>query len=70
MIVGIDAGNYEVKVISKKGADRFPSDNPFIQYKNAKEQTALLMTLVDSINSDDASFTARMVRSSAKGSAG
>ncbi len=26
MIVGIDAGNYEVKVISKKGADRFPSD--------------------------------------------
>ncbi len=39
-----------------------PSDNPFIQYKNAKEQTALLMTLVDSINSDDASFTARMGR--------
>jgi hypothetical protein len=35
-------------------------DNPFIKYKNAKEQTALLMTLVDSINSDDASFTARM----------
>lgn len=38
------------------------SSNPFIQYKNAKEQTALLMTLVDSINSDDANFTARMGR--------
>jgi len=38
------------------------SNNPFIQYKNAKEQTALLMTLVDSINSDDANFTARMGR--------
>ena len=38
------------------------SNNPFVQYKNAKEQTALLMTLVDSINSDDANFTARMGR--------
>jgi len=38
------------------------SNNPFIQYKNAKEQTALLMYLVDSINSDDANFTARMGR--------
>lgn len=38
------------------------SSNPFVQYKNAKEQTALLMTLVDSINSDDANFTARMGR--------
>ena len=38
------------------------SNNPFIQYKNAKEQTALLMTLIDSINSDDANFTARMGR--------
>lgn len=39
-----------------------PSDNPFIQYKNAKEQTALLMTLIDSINADDANFTAKMGR--------
>ena len=39
-----------------------PSTNPFIQYKNAKEQSALLMTLVDSINADDASFTAKMGR--------
>jgi len=38
------------------------SNNQFVQYKNAKEQTALLMTLVDSINSDDANFTARMGR--------
>ena len=38
------------------------SSNHFVQYKNAKEQTALLMTLVDSINSDDANFTARMGR--------
>ena len=39
-----------------------PSSDPFVQYKNAKEQTALLMTLVDSINADDANFTARMGR--------
>ncbi|MHB8124623.1 MAG: hypothetical protein ACYDEJ_03100 [Desulfitobacteriaceae bacterium] len=39
-----------------------PSTDHFIQYKNAKEQTALLMTLVDSINADDANFTARMGR--------
>jgi len=39
-----------------------PSKDPFVQYKNAKEQTALLMTLVDSINADDANFTARMGR--------
>jgi hypothetical protein len=38
------------------------SKDPFMQYKNAKEQTALLMTLVDSINLDSASFTARMGR--------
>jgi energy-coupling factor transporter ATP-binding protein EcfA2 len=38
------------------------SKDPFVQYKNAKEQTALLMTLVDSINADDANFTARMGR--------
>lgn len=39
-----------------------PSSNPFIQYKNAKEMTALLMTLVDSVNADDANFTARQGR--------
>ena len=39
-----------------------PSKDHFMQYKNAKEQTALLMTLVDSINADDANFTARMGR--------
>lgn len=39
-----------------------PSPNPFIQYRNAKEQAALLMTLVDSINADDANFTAKMGR--------
>ena len=39
-----------------------PSSNPFIQYRNAKEQSALLMTLVDSINADDANFTAKMGR--------
>lgn len=39
-----------------------PSHDPFIQYKNAKEQTALLMTLVDSINAEDANFTAKMGR--------
>jgi hypothetical protein len=38
------------------------SADPFIQYKNAKEQSALLMTLVDSINADDANFTAKMGR--------
>lgn len=37
-----------------------PSKDPFVQYKNAKEQTALLMTLVDSINLDNANLTARM----------
>jgi hypothetical protein len=39
-----------------------PSDNPFIQYKNAKEQTALLMTFIDSINAEEANFTAKMGR--------
>lgn len=39
-----------------------PSNDPFMQYKNAKEQAALLMTLVDSINSEDANFTAKMGR--------
>lgn len=38
------------------------SNDPFMQYKNAKEQAALLMTLVDSINSEDANFTAKMGR--------
>ncbi len=38
------------------------SSNPFIQYKNAKEQTALLMTLIDSINAEEANFTAKMGR--------
>ncbi|MGE4274401.1 MAG: hypothetical protein AB7E31_16315 [Desulfitobacterium sp.] len=38
------------------------SKDSFMQYKNAKEQTSLLMTLVDSINLDNASFTARMGR--------
>ncbi|EHQ92110.1 hypothetical protein [Desulfosporosinus youngiae] len=38
------------------------STTHFIQYKNAKEQSALLMTLVDSINADDANFTAKMGR--------
>jgi hypothetical protein len=26
MIVGVDAGNYEVKVVYQGGSDRFPSD--------------------------------------------
>lgn len=39
-----------------------PSSDPFVQYRNAKEQAALLMTLVDSINADDANFTAKMGR--------
>ena len=39
-----------------------PSNDPFRQYKNAKEQTALLMTLIDSINAEDANFTAKMGR--------
>lgn len=38
------------------------SQDPFVQYKNAKEQCALLMTLVDSINADDANFTAKQGR--------
>jgi len=39
-----------------------PSKDTFIQYKNAKEQAALLMTLVDSINAEEANFTAKMGR--------
>lgn len=26
MIIGVDAGNYEVKVVHQRGVDRFPSD--------------------------------------------
>lgn len=39
-----------------------PSKDAFIRYKNAKEQAALLMTLVDSINTEEANFTAKMGR--------
>ncbi|HZK02004.1 MAG TPA: hypothetical protein VFC96_03985 [Anaerovoracaceae bacterium] len=38
------------------------SRDAFTQYRNAKEMTALLMTLVDSINADDANFSAKMGR--------
>lgn len=38
------------------------SNNHFVQYKNAKEQTALLMTLIESVNDDEAGFSARMGR--------
>ena len=60
-VLEVHCDNWDV--LQGLGYNEVPhSSNPFVQYKNAKEQTALLMTLVDSINSDDANFTARMGR--------
>lgn len=60
-VLEIRCDNWET--LQGLGYNEVPSSkDPFIQYKNAKEQTALLMTLVDSINADDANFTARMGR--------
>ena len=38
------------------------SDNPFVQYDNAKKQTTQLMTLINSINADDTRLSAKMER--------
>lgn len=38
------------------------SPDPFLQYDNAKKQTTQLMTLVNSINSDDTRLSAKMER--------
>jgi hypothetical protein len=38
------------------------SDDPFIRYKNAKQQTAQLQTLINSINSEGTNLTSRMER--------
>jgi hypothetical protein len=60
-VLTITCDQYET--LQGMGYNEVPkSRDPFQQYKNAKEQTALLMTLVDSINLDNASFTARMGR--------
>lgn len=60
-VLEIRCDSYEV--MQGLGYNEVPiSDDPFTQYRNAKEMTALLMTLVDSINADDANFTAKMGR--------
>ncbi len=60
-VLEIRCDSYEV--MQGLGYNEVPiSEDPFTQYRNAKEMTALLMTLVDSINADDANFTAKMGR--------
>lgn len=38
MIVGVDAGNHEVKVVHQKGTDRFPSDIGEYRERNLKQE--------------------------------
>jgi len=38
MIIGVDAGNYEVKVVHQRGVDRFPSDIGEYRERNLKQK--------------------------------
>ncbi|MDF2902406.1 MAG: hypothetical protein K0S25_44 [Bacillus sp. (in: firmicutes)] len=54
---------HDFKSLQGLGYNEIPSSaDPFIRYANAKKMTTQLITLVDSINSDDTTFSARMNR--------
>ncbi|HZK02003.1 MAG TPA: hypothetical protein VFC96_03980, partial [Anaerovoracaceae bacterium] len=38
MIIGVDAGNYQVKVVSHKGVDIFPSDIGEYRERNLEQK--------------------------------
>jgi hypothetical protein len=54
---------HDFNTLQGLGYNEIPvSADPFIRYANAKKMTTQLITLVDSINSDDTTFSARMNR--------
>jgi hypothetical protein len=54
---------HDFKTLQGMGYNEIPtSADPFIRYANAKKMTTQLTTLVNSINADDTTFSARMNR--------
>lgn len=54
---------HDFKTLQGLGYNEIPtSADPFVRYANAKKMTTQLTTLVNSINSDDTTFSARMNR--------
>ncbi len=54
---------HDFKTLQGLGYNEIPtSADPFIRYANAKKMTTQLVTLVNSINADDTTFSARMNR--------
>lgn len=60
-VLNIECNNFDT--IQGLGYNEVGAEtDPFKQYDNAKKQTTQFMTLINSINSDDTSLTARMER--------